>query len=80
MRVIAEGGSPLYCFTCGDEREFELPPCEDGHGEECPERACVDCGSAVLVGLPPGAAAPAPGRTSETAPAPGRAATVRAVA
>ncbi|MFD0688777.1 hypothetical protein [Actinomadura fibrosa] len=33
---------------------FEQPPCPDGHGEECPERVCVDCGAAVLVGSPPG--------------------------
>jgi hypothetical protein len=49
----------VYCSTCGDERTFERPPCPDGHGAECPERACVDCGSAVLVGSPltaPGAA------------------------
>jgi DNA-directed RNA polymerase subunit RPC12/RpoP len=73
----------LYCFTCGDERVFEQPPCEDGHGEECPERACADCGSAVLVGPPPAVTAvtaPAPRRASETARARGRAATVRAVA
>ncbi|WP_168220891.1 hypothetical protein [Actinomadura sp. WMMA1423] len=69
----------MYCFTCGDEREFEQPPCEDGHGEECPEWGCVDCGSAVLVDPPP-VAAPVPGRASETAPARGRAATARAVA
>ncbi|WP_242906673.1 hypothetical protein [Actinomadura terrae] len=28
---------------------FEQPPCPDGHGEECPERACTECGTAVLV-------------------------------
>ncbi|GAA4375668.1 hypothetical protein AB0C69_27575 [Actinomadura sp. NPDC048032] len=70
----------MYCFTCGDERVFEQPPCEDGHGEECPERACADCGSAVLVGLPPAATAPARPRASETARARGDAATARAVA
>lgn len=43
----------MYCSTCGDERLFEQPPCPDGHGAECPERACVECGAAVLVGLPP---------------------------
>ncbi|MFD0899945.1 hypothetical protein [Actinomadura sediminis] len=32
---------------------FEQPPCPDGHGPDCPERACVDCGSAVLVGPDP---------------------------
>lgn len=80
MRVIAEGGSPLYCFTCGDERMFEQPPCEDGHGEECPERACVDCGSAVLVGPPPAVTAPVRRRACEPVRARGGAATTRAVA
>lgn len=81
MRVIAEGGSPLYCSTCGDERVFEQPPCPDGHGAECPERACVECGAAVLVGLPPvTAAARESTPAGETARAPRRAETVRAVA
>ncbi|TDD74505.1 hypothetical protein E1293_29485 [Actinomadura darangshiensis] len=78
MRVIAEGGSPLYCSTCGDERLFERPPCPDGHGEECPERACAECGAALLVGLPP-VTAPAPVRVSGIARA-RSATTVRAVA
>jgi hypothetical protein len=41
------------CATCGDERVFEQPPCVDGHtddGGECPEWACTDCGTALLVG------------------------------
>ncbi|XVQ08813.1 hypothetical protein ACQP1W_40645 [Spirillospora sp. CA-255316] len=42
----------MYCSTCGDEREFERPPCPDGHGADCPERACTACGSAVLVEPP----------------------------
>ncbi|MFA1538808.1 hypothetical protein [Actinomadura monticuli] len=62
---------------------FEQPPCLDGHGGQCPERACVECGTAVLVGLPP-VTAPARETGSESVPAPGqsvgRAVTVRAVA
>ncbi|TDB84119.1 hypothetical protein E1264_25785 [Actinomadura sp. KC216] len=65
---------------------FEQPPCPDGHGEECPERACVECGTAVMVGSPltaPGAdgvpAAPLLAALASGAPT-GRAATVRAVA
>ncbi|CNE49059.1 Uncharacterised protein [Mycobacterium tuberculosis] len=65
----------MYCSTCGDERVFEQPPCPDGHGAECPERACVECGAAVLVGPPP-VAVP----VREPVQAPRRAATVRAVA
>ncbi|MDL4774808.1 MULTISPECIES: hypothetical protein [Thermomonosporaceae] len=43
----------MYCSTCGDERLFEQPPCPDGHGPDCPERFCAECGTAVLIGLPP---------------------------
>ncbi|MBL7499331.1 hypothetical protein I6A84_06170 [Frankia sp. CNm7] len=39
----------LYCPECADERPFEQPECLDGHGADCPERACVECGAAVLV-------------------------------
>ncbi|MFG2002750.1 hypothetical protein ACGFNU_26680 [Spirillospora sp. NPDC048911] len=42
----------MYCSTCGDERLFEQPPCQDGHGADCPERMCTDCGTAMLIGLP----------------------------
>ncbi|TQM68362.1 hypothetical protein FHX41_2007 [Actinomadura hallensis] len=67
----------MYCSTCGDERVFEQPPCPDGHGGECPELACTDCGSAVLAGSPPPAlppvATPAPTAAEEPATAPGRA-------
>ncbi|MFA1545493.1 hypothetical protein [Actinomadura chokoriensis] len=70
---------------------FEQPPCPDGHGAECPERACVECGTAILVGLPPVTApdreagpGSSPRTGSATVPAPGRTAgravTVRAVA
>src|SRR5690606_35021409 len=60
----SRGRSPLYCSTCGDERVFEQPPCPDGHGGECPELACTDCGSAVLAGPPP----PAPPPVAPPAP------------
>ncbi|QKW37553.1 hypothetical protein HUT06_29030 [Actinomadura sp. NAK00032] len=77
----------MYCSTCGDERVFEQPPCPDGHGAECPERACTECGTAILVGLPPVTAAPratgpapVPAPDPATVRAPGGAATARAVA
>lgn len=38
-----------YCPACRDERPVEQPPCPDGHAE-CPELACVDCGTAIVVG------------------------------
>lgn len=36
------------CPSCGDEREFEQPPCGEGHGGDCPERSCVSCGHAFV--------------------------------
>jgi hypothetical protein len=39
----------LYCPECADERPFERPECLDGHGADCPERACVVCGTALLI-------------------------------
>jgi hypothetical protein len=40
-----------WCSTCRAEIDFEQPECLDGHGAECPEWACVQCGEAVLVGF-----------------------------
>ncbi|MGH3319202.1 MAG: hypothetical protein ACRDN9_03305 [Streptosporangiaceae bacterium] len=40
-----------HCPTCREERTFEQPPCADGHGLDCPERACVECGHAIIVGF-----------------------------
>ncbi|MCW2777062.1 MAG: hypothetical protein JWN17_787 [Frankiales bacterium] len=40
-----------YCTDCADVTLFEVPPCQDGHGEECLDLACVDCGSALVLGL-----------------------------
>lgn len=37
------------CPCCGDERAFETPPCADGHGPDCAELACADCGTALIV-------------------------------
>jgi hypothetical protein len=42
----------LPCPSCGDERVFETPPCADGHGADCAELACRDCGTALLVDPP----------------------------
>ena len=39
----------LHCAECDSEREFEQPPCADGHDMDCPELACVDCGMAVVL-------------------------------
>ncbi|MFB9853664.1 hypothetical protein ACFFMR_25105 [Micromonospora andamanensis] len=39
----------LHCDTCGSTQQFEAPPCVDGHGADCPERACTGCGTAVVM-------------------------------
>jgi len=40
----------LDCPTCARPALFEQPSCADGHGADCPEWCCVDCGCAVLLG------------------------------
>ena len=45
----------LPCPTCGEDTDFEQPPCTDGHttdGGECPEWVCTECGTALLGGTP----------------------------
>lgn len=39
-----------HCSVCGGDRVFEQPPCVDDHGAGCPEWACAECGSAILIG------------------------------
>jgi hypothetical protein len=42
-----------YCVVCDRDRLFEQPPCGDGHGADCPDRACTACGTgATLVDQP----------------------------
>ena len=40
-----------WCAGCADERPFELPSCQDGHGVDCLDLACVECGHAIVVGV-----------------------------
>ena len=40
-----------WCGECKDERVFEVPPCEDGHGADCLDLACADCGAAIVTGF-----------------------------
>lgn len=40
-----------FCVGCQDERSFEAPPCDDGHGLDCLDLACVECGFAIVVGI-----------------------------
>jgi hypothetical protein len=42
----------LFCPSCGRECLAETPPCADGHGDACPDRACVECGTALLLDAP----------------------------
>ncbi|MEP6760386.1 MAG: hypothetical protein ABJA93_03375 [Sporichthyaceae bacterium] len=41
-----------FCTTCRGDVSFEQPECPDGHGSDCPEWVCVECGDALLVGFP----------------------------
>jgi hypothetical protein len=40
-----------WCAVCATKQLFEQPPCEDGHGDDCLDLACVMCGSALVLGL-----------------------------
>jgi hypothetical protein len=43
----------LPCPTCGEDTDFEQPTCIDGHtddGGACPEWACTECGTALVIG------------------------------
>jgi hypothetical protein len=42
----------LYCPSCARECLAETPPCPDAHGDACPDRACVECGTALLLDAP----------------------------
>jgi hypothetical protein len=39
----------LHCSNCADIRLVEAPGCADGHGLDCPDRACTECGTALFV-------------------------------
>ncbi len=43
--------SSTWCTTCRRNCSFEQPVCAEGHGSDCPEWFCVDCGLAVVLGL-----------------------------
>ena len=55
-------GQPmLHCPKCARARAVETPPCRDGHGSDCPDRACAICGTALFMD-PHTTNRPAPGR------------------
>ncbi len=58
VHVGADGLTQRVCPECGDTRDFEQPPCSDGHGVECPDRACVECGTALFIDPQPVVARP----------------------
>jgi hypothetical protein len=37
------------CIICNGDMLFEVPPCGDGHDDECPELVCTRCGAAELL-------------------------------
>ena len=39
-----------WCAECRAEQAFEVPPCADGHGVDCPDLACTACGTGIVVG------------------------------
>ena len=39
----------LRCVICNGDMLFEVPPCADGHDDECPELVCTRCGAAELL-------------------------------
>lgn len=39
----------MYCPNCDRDCLAETPPCADGHGDQCPDRACVECGTALVL-------------------------------
>ena len=40
----------LFCPDCSAAQAFERPCCGDGHGADCVELCCVECGTAVVIG------------------------------
>ncbi len=42
-----------HCGICEQEEFFEVPPCADGHGEDCPDLVCTGCGSVITVAVVP---------------------------
>ena len=45
-----DGQTYRWCGDCLDVTVFVVPPCEDGHGDDCLDLACADCGAAVVLG------------------------------
>lgn len=54
-----------WCAGCQADTPFEVPPCDDGHGADCIDLACVECGMAVVAGLLLETTAPAAARVAQ---------------
>lgn len=54
MSGVGQAVVVRWCAPCGAEQDFHAPPCEDGHGEDCLDLACAECGHAVVLGVLPG--------------------------
>ena len=57
----------MFCPSCGRDCLAETPPCLDGHGDACPDRACVECGTALLLDAPLFEFGAGPGRVRRAA-------------
>jgi hypothetical protein len=44
------------CPLCGHSSTLVAPDCSEGHGADCPDRICLDCGTALFVDPPVGPA------------------------
>lgn len=42
-------GQQRFCPRCARVCAVLIPPCADGHGVDCPERCCAECGTAFLL-------------------------------
>ena len=51
MRATVLGMEIRWCAECKDDKPFEVPPCADGHGVDCLDLACLECGFAIVVGI-----------------------------
>jgi hypothetical protein len=39
-----------WCTVCAAEAVLEGVPCADGHGGDCPELVCRECGYVLVLG------------------------------
>jgi hypothetical protein len=38
-----------WCPGCSVQTLFEQPPCDDGHGDDCLDLACMECGFGITL-------------------------------